>query len=415
MPWTYVGVSPAASSASGNITLTEPSGVQQGDLLVAIISYRSNAGFTSPGSPWVSVTSQNTGNTTANATTSISSGHMFYCIRGASAPGLTFTRTAGDIALARIVAYRGVDGTNPLVTQTSTTMAAAATAVSVTGLTTANAEDLIVVGFCAARNTSVSAFNATNPGTSSGTAANETANPLAGEWHERADSATTTGADAGLGIGDAVRATAGVTGNLTMTAGASARHVVVAGAFKMFIPPPRTGTLAATETGSDTASIAGDVIVKGPLAATETGSDTAAMAGVLTNGRTGSLAATETGADTAAIAGDVLIRGALAATDGADTAAIQGDVLVRGALAAIETGSDTASLAGDVLIRGALAVSEAGADVAALAGVIPIRGTFGAIETGLDVFLATSPGAVVTGRKQFGVTGPVKVGRMMTF
>lgn len=234
--WTYVGVSGVASSSSGNITLTEPTGVQENDLLVAIISYRSNAAFTDPGSPWVSVTSQNTGNTTANSTGSIGSGHMWYCIRGASAPGLTFTRTLGDIALGRIVAYRGNNITSSvLVTQTSTTLAAAATAVSVTGLTTQNARDLIVFGFCGARNGSASNFDAaTDPTTTSGTASNETGSPLVGDWQERCDSGTTTGADTTLAIADAIRGAAGATGNLTVTASSSARHVVVAAAFREF-------------------------------------------------------------------------------------------------------------------------------------------------------------------------------------
>ena len=39
-----------------------------------------------------------------------------------------------------------------------------------------------------------------------------------------------------------------------------------------------TGTLAATESGSDTAALAGDVLVEGSLAATESGGDTAALA-----------------------------------------------------------------------------------------------------------------------------------------
>jgi hypothetical protein len=233
--WTYVGVSSVASANGGNITLTEPTGCQENDLLVAIVSYRSNAAFTDPGSPWVSVTSQNTGNTTANSTGSIGSGHMWYCIRGASAPGLTFTRTAGDIALGRIVAYRGNNITSSvLVTQTSTTLAAAATAVSVTGLTTANARDLIVFGFCGARNGSASAFRATDPATSSATASNETGSPLVGDWQERADSGTTTGADTTLAIADAIRGAGGATGNLLCTASSSARHTVVAAAFREF-------------------------------------------------------------------------------------------------------------------------------------------------------------------------------------
>lgn len=136
--------------------------------------------------------------------------------------------------------------------------------------------------------------------------------------------------------------------------------------------PPITGALAATESGSDTASIAGDVLIDGALAATESGGDTAALEGIVTTGGgpvSGALAATEAGADTAAISGDVLVSGALAAAEsGSDTASLAGDVLVQGALSVVEAGGDTASLAGDVLVSGALAAVETGQDTAAFAG-----------------------------------------------
>lgn len=162
---------------------------------------------------------------------------------------------------------------------------------------------------------------------------------------------------------------------------------------RIFSFPPAaggsTGTLAATESGADTASFAGDVIVQGALAATESGADTAAFAGdVLVQG---TLAATESGSDTAALAGDVLVQGALAATEsGSDTAAFLGSgalPAITGTLAATESGSDTAALAGDVLVQGALAATESGADVAAFAGALsggPVAGTLAATETGSD-------------------------------
>lgn len=232
MPWKFVAVASAVIAASGNLTLTEPAGVQENDLLVACISYRSNAAFTKP-TGWIDITSQNTGDVTAAATTSIASGFMAYVVRGTSAPALTFTRTVGDVANGRIVAYREVDKNGVLVTSSSTTLAAAATAVSVTGVTTVNSNDLIVAAACGARNVTFTNFDAvTNPTTTSGTGSNSTVNPSAGTWRERADSGTTTGADCSLAIGDAIRATAGATGNITLTASASARHVVLVAVFK---------------------------------------------------------------------------------------------------------------------------------------------------------------------------------------
>lgn len=159
-----------------------------------------------------------------------------------------------------------------------------------------------------------------------------------------------------------------------------------------------TGTLAATETGSDTASFAGDVVVSGTLAASETGSDTAAFAGDVYI--TGTLAATESGSDTAAFTGTsaVVTTGTLAATEtGSDTAAFAGDVLIDGALAATESGSDTAAFAGDVYVTGTLAATESGSDTAAFTGTAAaaISGTLAATESGSDTAsftnVATAP------------------------
>lgn len=111
-----------------------------------------------------------------------------------------------------------------------------------------------------------------------------------------------------------------------------------------------TGDLAATESGSDTASFVGDVIVSGSLAATESGADTAAFTGFTEGAIVGNLAATESGSDTAAFAGVVIVSGTLAATEtGSDTAAFTGTVplsTITGTLDATESGSDSASFIG---------------------------------------------------------------------
>lgn len=112
-----------------------------------------------------------------------------------------------------------------------------------------------------------------------------------------------------------------------------------------------TGNLAATESGADTAALAGVVLVQGALAAQEAGSDTFAATGTVQSVITGTLAATETGADTLAATGNVIVQGALAATEaGADTFAATGTVTspsaVQGDLAATEAGSDSFSGSG---------------------------------------------------------------------
>lgn len=85
-----------------------------------------------------------------------------------------------------------------------------------------------------------------------------------------------------------------------------------------------TGTLAATESGSDTAALAGNVLVTGELDATESGQDTALFTSQTIT--SGSLAAVETGEDTASFAGAVPVVGYIAANESPDTAAFTGTV-----------------------------------------------------------------------------------------
>lgn len=155
--------------------------------------------------------------------------------------------------------------------------------------------------------------------------------------------------------------------------------------------PPRTGTFAATETGSDTFAAAGDVHVKGSLAASETDADTFAATGSVASAAiTGALAATEAGQDTFAAAGNVHIKGTLAATEmGQDAFAAVGAVIVKGSLAASETGADTFASSGKVLVRGTLAASEAGSDTVAATGKVVFQGSLASSEVGADTLAAT--------------------------
>ena len=183
--------------------------------------------------------------------------------------------------------------------------------------------------------------------------------------------------------------------------------------------PDITGTLSATETGSDTASLSGSVEVSGSLSGAETGSDTASAAGNITV--SGSLAATEAGSDTASFTGTVSdpgITGALSAQEsGADAAAMSGSVGVSGALSAAEIGSDSASGAGSVTVTGNLAAVEAGQDTASFTGLVTDPGVIGSLaaqETGSDtaaisgtVDVTGALAAQETGQDTANITGPV--------
>jgi hypothetical protein len=187
---------------------------------------------------------------------------------------------------------------------------------------------------------------------------------------------------------------------------------------------PLSGSMSVTETGTDTFSGAGDVIVKGSLAATETGEDTFNASGTVTDpGITGSLAATETGSDTFSASGTVAfptITGSLSATEvGADTFSGSGNVLISGSLSATEVGNDTFGAAGNVLISGLLSAQEVGNDTFEGSGTVnfaSIIGDMAATETGSDtasasgtVLISGSLAATESGQDAFSSNGNVFV------
>jgi hypothetical protein len=107
---------------------------------------------------------------------------MLYQIRSGT-PDLTFTINAAlSVAMGRIVAYRGAAATTPLDVSTAVTTAVNTTAVSVAGLTTTQADDLIVALAAGGQEATWSAFsNVTAPLTPSGTTDTTTA-PSATAW-----------------------------------------------------------------------------------------------------------------------------------------------------------------------------------------------------------------------------------------
>src|SRR5688572_29904609 len=228
----------ATPVASGNLTLAEPAGIAAGDLMIACIAYRSNAAFTVPGD-WTLVATQQSSGDTDN-TNGIASGLMMWCLRGGSAPTLTFNRTGGDMATGRILAYTGAKQSAPYDTGSANTLAVASGTVTTATFSTAEANELIVAMVSAGDSLTTSAFDAaTDPATASG-ATDTTTVPTAGTWIERADNGTGTGADHGLAIADAIRATGGATGTIQATVSASARHVMIAAAFKIDTATPLT-------------------------------------------------------------------------------------------------------------------------------------------------------------------------------
>lgn len=281
--WSLVGVSEAAINASGNYTLSEPAGCQQNDVLVVDFAARSTVIYTD--ADWTFPQSDSGGNTTNNTTASDTSAQVGYCIRGASAPTLVFSRTGGSRALGTIRAYRSSrPGVPRFDTSAINGLSSASTSVTVGTITTAEANELLVVGAYIARASATTAqFSAlaaaTDPTGASG-AIDTSADPLYGTWTERSDRGNTTNPTVALALYDAVKATAGATGTITGTAANSALHVMAVMAFKF--PPSGMGIAegkgSATAVGVATPTpSAGSA--SGAGGATATGSSVASSAG----------------------------------------------------------------------------------------------------------------------------------------
>jgi hypothetical protein len=155
-------------------------------------------------------------------------------------------------------------------------------------------------------------------------------------------------------------------------------------------PSGVTGTLAASESGADTAALTGRVLVKGSASASETGADSAAATGrVLVKG---ALAASEEGADTAVITGSSglpVIDGFMSVNESAigDSAAVTGRVLVKGTMSAVESGQDSAAVVGTGPLPsriGVLSAVETTQDGFLAAGRVLVQGELSAWEDGQD-------------------------------
>jgi len=235
--WDFIGVGSTGGNTAAAFAVNVPPGSQAGDLMIVAVAYRiaSTVSVTLPtGGEWTLVAESKTNDVTANLTTSTASGFMAYCVRGASLPNMTFTLpVAPSVSLARCLIYRGNAATSVLDGQTAFVTATNTTNISGAGLTTTVNNDLIVSAGCGGRSSTFSDFGAvTDPATGSGTSSVATTPPVTGAWLERTDFGTATGADVTLAVADAVKGTAGATGNLTAICAAAAGHVLVAGAFR---------------------------------------------------------------------------------------------------------------------------------------------------------------------------------------
>lgn len=235
LTWEFIGVAGIVSATSDNLVLVEKSGVLEGDLEVVCVPYRGNAPFVAA-SGWTEAVQLSNGNTSTDPNTSIASVAIFWRIRGASAGDLTFTRTGGDIARTKMLAYRPSMGTPSAIASGAVTAASNATSVTMPGLVTTAANALVVACLSGADNLTLvdPGIAAVDPLTSSGTTeypSTETITPDA--WKVRMTGNSALGADQTHVLADCVKSSIGSTGDVSGYLSAASRHAIAAAAFQV--------------------------------------------------------------------------------------------------------------------------------------------------------------------------------------
>ena len=240
MAWEIIAVGTNTVQNGGNITLDEPAGTTAGDLIIACIAWKDTQVITKPSAEWSLIQALDNGDT--DAVGGVASGGMWYCIRGGSAPSYVFTRTLGDVAMGQTVTYRG----NTPALDTSSIRQVGSDTLNIVGTTITTAEDgelLVAMVAHGDASLTVTFDSVTNPGTASTTTVAVTTEPASNTWYERADTKSTTGADTGLFIADAIMTTAGATGAHSAVADASSNQVCIVAAFKIGAVGPLTKSI----------------------------------------------------------------------------------------------------------------------------------------------------------------------------
>lgn len=391
-----VGFVAAGTAVAGTTTLTVawPGSQSAGDIGLLLVETANAATVVASG--WTELSTS-----PVESAVSTHGLHVLYKIAAGSDADVSVSGLLNH-AIARILVFSGVDGTSPI---NATTQQAADTGTSITlpSVTTDTADCAIVHVAGTGRDATLTAVFSgwTNANLDSIT--------------EVADDTTGTSGGGGFGAAWGILASAGASGTGSCTQSVSVVWTAITVALKPASGGSAvTGTIDASESGSDTASLTGVVRVSGAISAAETGADAASVSGdvhvagslvvsesgadvaaiiggLVTPTTTGTISAIEAGSDTASMSGDVSVRGSISVAEvGADTALLSGDIAISGALSAGEIGADTAFINGSsaIISTGTMSAGESGSDGCAIAGKVYLSGELSAVEGGLDGFAA---------------------------
>jgi hypothetical protein len=204
------------TNGAATIVLTEPAGAQQGDMFVACITHRIGTNTWTLPSGWTLIRHD----TVADGNGRVCN-LLAYIERGAvalTAGERTFTASGAPQSNGRIVGLRSTRGKLVFDASAGESEVAQTTAVASAGLTTARANEFLLM-VCG-----MDAFTTTASGQQAATS------PTSGSWTEIAEvTGITSGTEQALAT--ATKPAAGGTGNLSYTASATGRHAISTAAF----------------------------------------------------------------------------------------------------------------------------------------------------------------------------------------
>lgn len=299
----FVGVADSGYAArSGGVSVSAPTGVEDGHLLLMMVVL-GNGGFdprypTTPTGWTAFAGSPSTVNDTPGFTLSTS---VFWRVAASEPAGYTVDyEDFSHPSEAVVLAYRGAASGAPAIT-----------------IATGLGSTATIDGMTAAADGARFVLLEHNWNAAGGYAPPSGTDPV---WEERLDASGSLiyVADGALDAGQASGDDSHSNGN-----GAAEPWTAILVALEPEVSEV-SGDLIATESGDDTADIAGAVLVQGDISASEEGADTAAIDGVVVSTTRGTIAATESGADTATISGQIIVKGTINAHEtGADTVVIR--------------------------------------------------------------------------------------------
>ena len=219
-----------SANVNGNsLTITKPTGLSAGDLLVCMLSGDTNTGVINTPSGWTAVTS--------NSSTYLMTKSVYKVADStdAAAANFTFTRTQNSYLLGTLMRITGFDSGSIIGTSNSNIGGSGGSSFSITTVTPSKANSLLIIG--------ASNVTATDPSTITGYSI-ATSNPT---WTEISDNKTSSQV---FGVAYATRPETTATGDITVSFSSSGDYA--RGAMILVINPLGTTYTLAMGQGSCT-------------------------------------------------------------------------------------------------------------------------------------------------------------------